>query len=305
MSRAEIWVGDPVDCNVMLHYIQDILAADRYHRIHYIFAAPFCRRNAEMDCLARLTWIRGGSYRTSAAFDGMMQDRELVAGDITVCGRSGWDRSAGGNENYRVFSIVFHPHHIRLVYADFVEGKIVNNPYYHTSFPVSGIGVRLLEALNEIMQEVDQDRDSRTYPLLRTLLFQLKQDIMRQGQSADHVTDRQVAKLTHYLQQNFHLPINCSTTCEALGLSRSYASTLFHQKTGQTMNSYLCQLRMNEAAGLLIYHDLSIEKVAELCSFTGSSYFIKVFQQFYGVSPGESRRQRRTRKLELPPILSK
>ena len=52
---------------------------------------------------------------------------------------------------------------------------------------------------------------------------------------------------------------------------------------------YLTKVRMEKAVQLLRNTDLTIEEIAKQIGYSNSSYFIKVFREWIGFSPGEFR----------------
>ena len=75
-------------------------------------------------------------------------------------------------------------------------------------------------------------------------------------------------------------------------MTDSYLSARFTQETGKTLVTYITSVRIGYACTLLEKLQISIQKVAELCGFSSSNYFSRVFHQQMGLSPTEFRRQR-------------
>ena len=90
----------------------------------------------------------------------------------------------------------------------------------------------------------------------------------------------------HYAEQ-----ITLSGLAKRFSVSDSYLSSRFMQETGQNFITYLNTARINYSCTLLRQLQISMQKVAELCGFSSSNYFARVFHQQKGMSPTEFRKQ--------------
>ncbi|MPN05830.1 HTH-type transcriptional activator RhaS [bioreactor metagenome] len=188
--------------------------------------------------------------------------------------------------------MVFHLHHVRLHYGFFEHGREVKNIYYHTPHPATGILALLADALDRMIHETGTSRPERCRPLLETILRQLKYELTAECDSVQGQHGKLAMRLKNYLEHNFSHPIDCSGISDALGINRSYASTIFHAAFGVTMKEYLTTLRLEAAEELLTSEDgVKVEDIARFCAFSSTGYFIKVFRERYGVSPGEYRKK--------------
>lgn len=95
-----------------------------------------------------------------------------------------------------------------------------------------------------------------------------------------------------YIDFHFSEPITLSLLASHFSVTDSYLSARFTQETGKTLVTYITSVRIGYACTLLEKLQISIQKVAELCGFSSSNYFSRVFHQQMGLSPTEFRRQR-------------
>ena len=79
------------------------------------------------------------------------------------------------------------------------------------------------------------------------------------------------------------MPIN--QIAEALDISPSYLSRLFHRETGTKLQDYIVEVRIDRAAELLLYSSLSISDIAVYVNFPNQSYFTKLFKKVKGITP--------------------
>ena len=76
---------------------------------------------------------------------------------------------------------------------------------------------------------------------------------------------------------------------EHLGVSRSYFSTVFKEKTGQSFVEYLTNLRMEKAKEYLRETGLCTYEIAERIGFADPHYFSLTFRRRTGMTPRQYR----------------
>lgn len=101
------------------------------------------------------------------------------------------------------------------------------------------------------------------------------------------VQDCDYAEYAMNLVQNTYMePINVESIAEIMALDRSYLSRVFKKKTGQTLQNYIHEVRVQEAKRLMM-EGHNVTEVAELCGFTNAFVFSKNFSRITGMSPTE------------------
>lgn len=89
----------------------------------------------------------------------------------------------------------------------------------------------------------------------------------------------------HYSDSELKLP----DILEHLGVSRSYFSTVFKEKTGQSFVEYLTGLRMEKAKEYLRETGLCTYEIAERIGFADPHYFSLTFRRRIGMTPKQYR----------------
>lgn len=74
------------------------------------------------------------------------------------------------------------------------------------------------------------------------------------------------------------------------GLNKYYLCHEFKKVTKYTLFSYINLCRCEKAAKLLLKSENTIEKISQACGFENASYFTRIFQKYYGVSPSAYRK---------------
>jgi AraC-like DNA-binding protein/mannose-6-phosphate isomerase-like protein (cupin superfamily) len=93
-----------------------------------------------------------------------------------------------------------------------------------------------------------------------------------------------------YVDQHFREEISINILSEICNMSYSYFSRQFKKIMGKTFKEYLNFIRINEAEKLLLTTNKNITDIAMESGFTNSSYFIKQFRIYKGISPKQYRK---------------
>ncbi|WHY00258.1 response regulator [Neobacillus sp. DY30] len=93
-----------------------------------------------------------------------------------------------------------------------------------------------------------------------------------------------------YIRDNFQTDLGMEQIAERAGLSVSYFSLLFKQKTGLTFLDYLTNVRMEYACLFLQNTDLKTYEIAEKVGYTDQRYFSQVFKKKMKNTPSEYRK---------------
>jgi len=96
-----------------------------------------------------------------------------------------------------------------------------------------------------------------------------------------------------YIRQHYNNPmLSTKEISEYVSLSASYACTVFKNETGQTLNQYLTEFRLERAKELLADPRNNIADIAASVGYNDSNYFGKAFKKYTGQSPSDYRESR-------------
>ena len=96
-----------------------------------------------------------------------------------------------------------------------------------------------------------------------------------------------------FIEKNFRKDLQVSDIAEAVGLTRTYLSRLFHESEGMTIQQYIQKTKCRHAANMLQYTDYPIAEIAQYNGFSSQSYFGVCFQNWYGMTPNAYRKAKR------------
>lgn len=80
--------------------------------------------------------------------------------------------------------------------------------------------------------------------------------------------------------------VSVNRAAEMMHFHPVYFSSLFKQQTGATYTHYVQRLRIEKAKRMLKQRNCELSDVAYQCGFRDVAYFIRVFKQYTGMTPG-------------------
>ena len=105
-------------------------------------------------------------------------------------------------------------------------------------------------------------------------------------QNSDSADARLLAKITETVEAHIaDSEFNVTRLQETLGLGSKLLYRKVKQMTGKTPVEFIRHIRMQRAAILLRDGRFSVSEVMYMVGFSNSSYFSKVFQKTYGITP--------------------
>lgn len=102
-------------------------------------------------------------------------------------------------------------------------------------------------------------------------------------------TSKAVRMCCDYIDTHATEPLRLKTLAEQVGYTEYYLSRKFKSETGESINAYVCRVRIKEAKTLLAATNLSIHEIADQLHFSSSSYFSEQFKKETGMLPLEYR----------------
>lgn len=105
-------------------------------------------------------------------------------------------------------------------------------------------------------------------------------------------TSRVVKMAISHIHQSYHLPFSRRTLAEAVGVTESYLSKIFHEEVGISPWEYLTRFRVNYAKELLSDTEIPVTLIASRVGFEDPAYFSRVFHKYTGYSPQAWRKRK-------------
>ena len=139
-----------------------------------------------------------------------------------------------------------------------------------------------LESLEEFFEDLKERIES-----ILTESYQVKE----KKQDRDNLFVKTVMEIVekNYTNQNF----SSQFIADYMNLSSQYVVKKFKMYTGISLNEYILDVRMKEAAYLLTKTDMPISQVASNLGIENENYFYKLFKKVYGCTPREFTKKQR------------
>lgn len=100
----------------------------------------------------------------------------------------------------------------------------------------------------------------------------------------------QVKSVLEYIEGHYTTPISLDDLAKEAGMNPKYFCRFFRSITHQTPLDYVNNYRVEQAAQKLLTTDLSVTDISLECGFNDSSYFVKVFRKYRGLTPNQYRK---------------
>ncbi|MFV0411959.1 MAG: AraC family transcriptional regulator [Oscillospiraceae bacterium] len=120
--------------------------------------------------------------------------------------------------------------------------------------------------------------------------------LLRQAEQREHAplakkADRLFYLATQYMAEHYTENITLESLAEAAQSGKYYLCHVFKKKVGISPINYLTRLRIQQSCRYLGDTAYSISHIAQLLSFSSTSYFSQCFHKQMGISPAAYRRQ--------------
>ena len=106
------------------------------------------------------------------------------------------------------------------------------------------------------------------------------------------VNDAFLKKLVEEVETNLrNEQFGVEELADRMSMSRSHLHRKLKQATGQSVNQFVREYRLQRAMELLKQEDMTVSEIAFQVGFGSPSYFTTCFTEYYGHPPGEARRK--------------
>lgn len=124
---------------------------------------------------------------------------------------------------------------------------------------------------------------------LNLLLMELTHEFLNHYLSAPGVPPH-INYIKEWIRINYRKPVTVKYLASLFHYNPDYLSYTFKKYTGKNLIKFVHRTRIDAAKGLLSSGELSIKETAFACGYTDEKYFIRVFRQMEGMTPGEYRK---------------
>jgi AraC-like DNA-binding protein len=108
-----------------------------------------------------------------------------------------------------------------------------------------------------------------------------------------------IYKIQKDFEINYNQEIALADLAKKYNISQSYLSHIFKATTGKSVKGYLLACRITAAKKYLAGSNKRIGEVVELCGFSDSSNFSRLFKRVTGLSPLDFRQKYHNKEIEI------
>jgi AraC-like DNA-binding protein/mannose-6-phosphate isomerase-like protein (cupin superfamily) len=277
---------------------KDNFAYSIYHSIipYFIRSFPF-HWHDEIE----ITYIKSGI----ALFTICSRKIAAGAGDILITnGKYPHSVEQYGESEAEFFSILFHPEILsNPVLEPENQEKIRDISSGTVIFPeTAGKGTPLNRKLSPYLEELIENRH-QSYADFQLgvmgclfMIFQiLSQNAIKAGKTADEfrMEFSKIKPAVNAVINHYEHRISVADAARECCLSESHFMMLFKRITGKSFNMFLIEHRLDMSSKMLRDTEEKIIDIASSCGFDNQSYFTRMFQRYYAMTPGEYRKLNR------------
>ena len=107
--------------------------------------------------------------------------------------------------------------------------------------------------------------------------------------SDENRTTSIIRDIEKYISTNYSENLTINSIAEKIYLTPQYLCKIYKKETGNTINNYITDLRMEKAVNLLHIRNLKLYEIADKLGYRDANYFARVFKKYYNVNPSEYR----------------
>jgi len=272
----------------LIEYLNSAINDVELRKVIFAYDKPLPEEPFNKHSHFRLSMVLSGSDRMIISKDGKIEQIEINPGRVVFFLYNGWALPVFPPRAATHLSLVFYEDFMRVVSSIVKDGELIVKYWYHTDRSICRLGIHVIQALNSLAGKTD--REERSLLLIKTLLITALEDLENDRAGESSKARQTYHLIKDYLYTNYHIAINRESVAKDLKINESYISKLFKAYSNESFNAFLKRLRMEHAARLLTDSRSTIDEITFNCGFGSTTYFIKAFKAFYGVSPGRFRK---------------
>lgn len=164
------------------------------------------------------------------------------------------------------------------------EGKSIFRPSDISVF------LDLLEKIYLAQSKNEGNKEILVHQYLTDLIGLSIQSNQKIHKDSDSILSK-IQEIQNDLSLHFVENITLDKLSEKYFISKYHLSREFKRITGYTIIHYLTNIRISHAKKLLRFSDHSLDSISKECGMSDANYFVKVFKNAEGMTPGEYRKK--------------
>ena len=166
-----------------------------------------------------------------------------------------------------------------------VDGGVIRDPFAR----------QLVELLTAEYTQNRALKEEAGHSVLSTLVLYLTAQIRDQDRQAPGIIDttgynKLSLRVIDFLTAHYGKNLSLDDISAGVGVTKNYLCNAFKANTKITIVDCLNMIRIRKAAEQIVYSDLPLAEVAQMCGYVSASHFNRVFMRHVGMPPGQCRR---------------
>ncbi len=211
------------------------------------------------------------------------QKYRLVTGDCVFLNcLEEYAHESSENEPWELFWVHFYGNQAPVFYRHFCDlgGNFLFHPANLSLF------LDTLEILFETQKNPGNSGEVLSHRYLTDLIALCIGEI---GNTDFSSGAEKIQNIQNYLDTHFAEKVTLDDLAAQFFISKFHLAREFKKLTGTTIGNYLTARRISHAKKQLRFTNLSLDAIARECGLSDTSYFVKVFKNAEGMTPGEYR----------------
>ena len=194
----------------------------------------------------------------------------------------------------------------RKYYSKYYEGNLENN-FFISGIDSEDVDEEHLEMLKMIVSKIMLEKIQKGYGyehriierghnLLSLMLSDFQCFALEDGKfinskwkKENKILASRLMRITAYMYENYHRKLTLNEIAENEHLSLFYLSHLIKESTGLSFQGLLNFIRVEESEKMVLDSRKKMGAIAEECGFSALRYFVKHFEEWFGMTPSEYR----------------
>ena len=113
---------------------------------------------------------------------------------------------------------------------------------------------------------------------------------------SENSSNTSIKRVVKYIETNYYKDLKLEGLAEIFSYNSAYLGKLFKSYTGESFNTYLDKIRIEEGKKLLVENNLKVYEVCNLIGYKNIDYFHSKFKKYVGISPLNYKKQKESLK---------
>ena len=143
--------------------------------------------------------------------------------------------------------------------------------------------------MNDIERMIEYIFTAEDFRKIEKLLYTYMEIVISEFETEASSSNRVIYQVKQYINTHYYEDLKLQQLAEQVYLSANYLSNIFTKHTGSSLNKYIKEVRLKKAQEILLSTNMKVADVGRRVGYDNTSYFIKKFQEKFGMTPDKYR----------------